>query len=133
MLDCLRRGTRRARMVAFEAWSRDCQCHLDAFLIYKPPVRTMLLSLPPDSQKPLLLGFLLGSALTLTSTTILHSLFVLLQRRKPKNDAQEYNVPTGRGVGIVDGVDGLIGNTPMMRIRSLSEATGCTILVCGEL
>ncbi|KAI9492459.1 tryptophan synthase beta subunit-like PLP-dependent enzyme [Zychaea mexicana] len=28
----------------------------------------------------------------------------------------------------VDGVDGLIGNTPLMRIRSLSEATGCTVL-----
>ena len=39
------------------------------------------------------------------------------------NDKQQ------KELGYVDGVDGLIGNTPLMRIKSLSEATGCTILV----
>lgn len=33
---------------------------------------------------------------------------------------------------IVDGVAGLIGNTPLMRIQSLSEATGCEILAKAE-
>ncbi|PIA13842.1 OAS-TL 2 protein [Coemansia reversa NRRL 1564] len=34
--------------------------------------------------------------------------------------------------GIADGVAGLIGNTPLMRINSLSEATGCEILGKAE-
>ena len=34
---------------------------------------------------------------------------------------------------ICDGVAGLIGNTPMMRIKSLSEATGCQILAKAEV
>ncbi|KAF9388117.1 hypothetical protein CPB97_001568 [Podila verticillata] len=33
---------------------------------------------------------------------------------------------------ICDGVAGLIGNTPMMRIKSLSDATGCEILAKAE-
>ncbi|KAF3898675.1 PALP domain-containing protein [Trichophyton interdigitale] len=33
---------------------------------------------------------------------------------------------------IVDGIEGCIGNTPMVRIRSLSEATGCEILAKAE-
>ncbi|SCU86136.1 LAMI_0D00584g1_1 [Lachancea mirantina] len=32
-----------------------------------------------------------------------------------------------------NGIDGLIGNTPMMRIKSLSEATGCEIYAKMEL
>jgi cysteine synthase A len=37
-----------------------------------------------------------------------------------------------RAEGIVDGVEGTIGNTPLIKIRSLSEATGCTILAKAE-
>lgn len=37
-----------------------------------------------------------------------------------------------RAEGIVDGIEGTIGNTPLIRIRSLSEATGCTILAKAE-
>jgi cysteine synthase A len=37
-----------------------------------------------------------------------------------------------RGNGIVDGVEGTIGNTPLIKLRSLSEATGCTILAKAE-
>ncbi|KAJ4295950.1 Cysteine synthase 2 [Collariella sp. IMI 366227] len=37
-----------------------------------------------------------------------------------------------RGDGIVDGVEGTIGNTPLVKIRSLSEATGCIILAKAE-
>lgn len=33
---------------------------------------------------------------------------------------------------VVRGVDGLIGNTPLMRIESLSELTGCEILAKAE-
>ncbi|KAJ9132984.1 Cysteine synthase-like protein [Pleurostoma richardsiae] len=34
--------------------------------------------------------------------------------------------------GIVDGIEGAIGNTPLVKIRSLSEATGRTILAKAE-
>jgi len=34
---------------------------------------------------------------------------------------------------IVDGVEGLIGNTKLVRIRSLSIATGCEILAKAEV
>lgn len=34
---------------------------------------------------------------------------------------------------ILEGIDGLIGNTPMVKIRSLSEKTGCNILAKLEL
>src|SRR5436305_14827630 len=30
---------------------------------------------------------------------------------------------------IVEGLEGLVGNTPLMKIKSLSKATGCEILV----
>lgn len=33
---------------------------------------------------------------------------------------------------IPDGIEGCIGNTPLFRIKSLSEATGCTILAKAE-
>ena len=35
--------------------------------------------------------------------------------------------------GIVDGIEGTIGNTPLIRIKSLSEATGCEILGKAEV
>ncbi|KAH9892063.1 tryptophan synthase beta subunit-like PLP-dependent enzyme [Xylariomycetidae sp. FL2044] len=34
--------------------------------------------------------------------------------------------------GIVEGIEGCIGHTPLIKIRSLSEATGCTILAKAE-
>lgn len=34
---------------------------------------------------------------------------------------------------IVDGIEGCIGNTPLLRIKSLSEATGCEILGKAEV
>ncbi|KAK3906972.1 tryptophan synthase beta subunit-like PLP-dependent enzyme [Staphylotrichum tortipilum] len=37
-----------------------------------------------------------------------------------------------RGSSIIDGIEGTIGNTPLIKIRSLSEATGCTILAKAE-
>jgi cysteine synthase A len=34
---------------------------------------------------------------------------------------------------IVDGIEGCIGNTPLLRIKSLSDATGCEILGKAEV
>jgi cysteine synthase A len=36
-------------------------------------------------------------------------------------------------VEIPDGIEGCIGNTPLFRIKSLSEATGCEILAKAEV
>lgn len=33
----------------------------------------------------------------------------------------------------VDGIEGTIGNTPLLRIKSLSDATGCEILAKAEV
>ena len=33
----------------------------------------------------------------------------------------------------MDGIEGTIGNTPLVRIKSLSEATGCEILGKAEV
>ena len=64
-------------------------------------------------RQSLAVGLITGATLTLL-------LKLWLDR---DNDRQQ------KELGYVDGVDGLIGNTPLMRIKSLSEATGCTILV----
>ena len=34
---------------------------------------------------------------------------------------------------VVEGIEGCIGNTPLFRIKSLSEATGCEILAKAEV
>lgn len=34
---------------------------------------------------------------------------------------------------IKNGIEGTIGNTPLIRIKSLSEATGCEILAKAEV
>lgn len=68
-------------------------------------------------NKTLIVGIITGSILTILSTSLISHL---------SKEKKEDDVPT---TDIVEGVDGLIGNTPLMKIRSLSEATGCTILV----
>ncbi|CDH53002.1 cysteine synthase 2 [Lichtheimia corymbifera JMRC:FSU:9682] len=65
-------------------------------------------------RQSLAIGLVTGSLLTVIATFYLY-------KKKETNSTS-----------IVDGVDGLIGNTPLMRIRSLSEATGCTILGKAE-
>jgi cysteine synthase len=37
------------------------------------------------------------------------------------------------GANIKEGVEGCIGNTPLIKIKSLSEATGCEILAKAEV
>ena len=49
-------------------------------------------------------------------------------KRKNRNKATKSVVRED----IVDGVAGCIGNTPLIRIKSLSEATGCDILAKAE-
>lgn len=46
------------------------------------------------------------------------------------NDPKTLSNPTQQDIGT--GVEGLIGNTPLIKLRSLSEATGCEILAKAE-
>ena len=54
------------------------------------------------------------------------------QKRLTK-DGNAFRKVDGRFNGIVDGIEGTIGNTPLIRIKSLSEATGCEILGKAEV
>ncbi|KAI8583914.1 hypothetical protein K450DRAFT_220567 [Umbelopsis ramanniana AG] len=90
-----------------------------------------------NDNHQLLWGVLLGSLVTASSITLYLNLSSS-KKHSPRHrrDSLDSNhlCPPGniRGMEIVDGVDGLIGNTPLMKIRSLSEATGCTILGKAE-
>lgn len=49
-----------------------------------------------------------------------------------ENDLERITTSTSNGYEIREGVDGLIGNTPLIKLRALSEATGCEILAKAE-
>ncbi|KAL1967183.1 hypothetical protein VTN77DRAFT_3474 [Rasamsonia byssochlamydoides] len=49
-----------------------------------------------------------------------------------KSDVELLNSVRTGPPAIVDGVEGCIGNTPLFRIKSLSDATGCEILAKAE-
>ncbi|KAG0369547.1 hypothetical protein BGZ54_009608 [Gamsiella multidivaricata] len=106
-----------------------------------------------DRSKHIALGAAVGVFFTLSTTAIVfatrgisssydatrrstHSHHGMNSRRKSSNGekiARLISLPKAdQGSLICDGVAGLIGNTPMMRIKSLSEATGCEILAKAE-
>ncbi|KAF8942606.1 hypothetical protein BGZ47_006317 [Haplosporangium gracile] len=103
-----------------------------------------------DKNKHIAIGAALGIFFTLSTTAV-----VLATRGNSGQRPNSHNARSGKqnrrrsSIGesiskeialhkseknsqICDGVAGLIGNTPMMRIKSLSEATGCEILAKAE-
>ncbi|TFK25206.1 PALP-domain-containing protein [Coprinopsis marcescibilis] len=81
--------------------------------------------------KHLFYGVLIGFSLSLSSS----GLTLVRQRRKKEHLANGNTAPTSiasRSEQIVDGVTGLIGNTPLIRINSLSDALGVEILGKAE-
>ncbi|RIB18548.1 tryptophan synthase beta subunit-like PLP-dependent enzyme [Gigaspora rosea] len=70
----------------------------------------------------LVFGLIAGVVLTFSTNSLLNWV-------KKKQDVVDNYTKTEE---IADGVVGLIGNTPLMRIKSLSEATGCEILAKVE-
>ncbi|KAL2831784.1 tryptophan synthase beta subunit-like PLP-dependent enzyme [Aspergillus cavernicola] len=55
------------------------------------------------------------------------------QPTESRQDAAEKSLVARHGPpAIVDGIEGCIGNTPLLRIKSLSDATGCEILGKAE-
>jgi hypothetical protein len=75
-------------------------------------------------QRTLLL-LSLGVALGTSAT------YLLRIRTRPRKIPED--VESSLTEDIVDGVEGLIGNTKLVRIRSLSIATGCEILAKAEV
>lgn len=80
----------------------------------------------PSTSNALVVGLLSGAAITLLVT----GFFSYLKPEK-NVDLEEEVEEKELQADFVDGVAGLIGNTPLMKIKSLSEATGCLILVCN--
>jgi cysteine synthase len=76
--------------------------------------------------RPLLL-LSLGIALGATTT------YLLTPRSLPSPPSLASPYEEESKEDIVDGVEGLIGNTKLLRIRSLSAATGCEILAKAEV
>lgn len=74
-------------------------------------------------------AFLSGAILALTIKDVIH------HRLKAAKDKEDATTPKAerQPPPIVDGIEGTIGNTHLMRIRSLSEATGCEILAKVEV
>lgn len=86
--------------------------------------------LPRRLTRDLLLGLVLGIALSLTSTRVT-MLIQNWRQRRAKQRAIQRMPPRPiqvRSDEIVAGVPGLIGNTPLVRIGSLSNALGVEIL-----
>jgi cysteine synthase A len=82
-----------------------------------------------NTSRHLIYGILIGVILALSTNS-----FISWWKRKNqddnKNTRELRKQPSDiRSEDIADGIEGLIGNTPLMRIKSLSDATGCEILV----
>lgn len=88
----------------------------------------MTLSLTPGcgTTKALIVGLLSGAALTVLLTGLFS---YKTKKERLEKDDELVQVPGHVQTEIVDGVAGLIGNTPLMKIKSLSDATGCLVLV----
>ena len=64
-----------------------------------------------------------------------YSVSSYIRQRRERHDRlrlqQTEDLPSSKYQSIVADVVGLIGNTPLLHLRALSEETGCTILVRG--
>ncbi|CAI2179941.1 15288_t:CDS:2 [Funneliformis geosporum] len=85
-----------------------------------------------NTSRQFIYGLLLGVILTLSTNSFRN----WLKRKNGDGNKRELNTPQQPidviSEDIVDGIEGLIGNTPLMRIKSLSDATGCEILGKAE-
>ncbi|KAF9010613.1 PALP-domain-containing protein [Cyathus striatus] len=82
------------------------------------------------AARHILYGMLIGFSLSLTSTSLL---MLYHQRKRRRASANFTPRPIElRSDEIVSGVTGLIGNTPLLRINSLSDALGVEILGKAE-
>ncbi|KAI0633530.1 PALP-domain-containing protein [Trametes polyzona] len=96
--------------------------HLPRFILLKLPSKA--------TNRYLFYGVLVGLALSVTTTSVVS----YFQERKRKREELTFEPrPIElRSDEVVDGVTGLIGNTPLVRIKSLSDALGVEILGKAE-
>jgi cysteine synthase A len=90
-------------------------------------------------------AFLAGVLVTLGVREIYPHVLQQLRRRRhnielleslsenPVKNSSSKSICVSRAPAIVDGIEGCIGNTPLIRIKSLSDATGCEILAKAEV
>jgi len=89
------------------------------------------LHLPPRSTaRHIFYGVIIGFSLSLTSTSI--ALWYQQRKRERVSKRFEARPIELRSDEIISGVTGLIGNTPLLRINSLSDALGVEILGKAE-
>ncbi|KAJ5818200.1 Cysteine synthase [Penicillium riverlandense] len=83
----------------------------------------------PDSPVYIGTAFVAGVCLA-----IVYRDFIAPSHRETESTADK-SEPTARAgpPAIVEGIEGCIGNTPLLRIKSLSEETGCEILGKAEV
>jgi len=93
--------------------------------------------MPAPSPLPLTLSFLAGILLTLTLSELFPDLREHFRpRRNPleeKKASGDERAVEGVGKGIGEGIESCIGNTPLFRIKSLSDEAGCEILGKAEV
>ncbi|BGP40994.1 Cysteine synthase 2 [Rhodotorula kratochvilovae] len=77
-------------------------------------------------KRSLVLGLTLGFSLSLSLTGL--TLYALDAWRRSLRRKAAKRIIEVRGDEVVDGIEGLIGNTPLVRINSLSDALGVEIL-----
>lgn len=87
--------------------------------------------MPNNSTLYLGTAFAAGVCLALVGKDILDS----QRRRKESTEPEASDVLVARPgpPAIVEGIEGCIGNTPLFRIKSLSDETGCEILAKAEV
>ncbi|KAJ1914757.1 Cysteine synthase 2 [Tieghemiomyces parasiticus] len=86
------------------------------------------MSRPVTLTLTLLAGLALGYALGVTLPSVIWRRPLTKRSRRPST----LGGPSPTDLRVVNGVAGLIGNTPLVRIPSLSEATGCEIYAKAE-
>lgn len=95
-----------------------------------------------DARYTYFSSFVAGVLLTVAFTEICHRYHQPQSRTTTKQSATRSRNPEDEKLlasvrhgppAIVDGIEGCIGNTPLFRIKSLSEETGCEILAKAEV
>ncbi|KZT51768.1 hypothetical protein CALCODRAFT_114674 [Calocera cornea HHB12733] len=101
-------------------WASIPYLHLPFWRSLWPP------HLPRKPLHALLLGIFAGLTISLSSASV--GLYLEHRRREAILRRLPPRPIEIRRDEVVTGITGLIGNTPLLRIESLSEATGCDIL-----
>ncbi|GAA5905472.1 hypothetical protein JCM8208_004289 [Rhodotorula glutinis] len=94
------------------------------------PIPTFLRPSHLGGKRSLVLGLTLGFSLSLSLTGL--AWYALDAWRRGLRREASKRIVEVRGDEVVDGIEGLIGNTPLVRINSLSDATGVEILGKAE-